>query len=121
MVRRGMAVVVMTASDLTLLDAILPRGAANGTDIYTLSIATGLNERSVREGLEELLTIHRVAVCTAPRPNGVYVATCPEECEEADRNLRSRAMAILKRRRALRLAGERLAWSPTLFDIEEVR
>jgi hypothetical protein len=105
----------MERDQLHLLNAVLPRGAQNGTDIPTLSIATGLHERAVREGLSLLLNDHRIAVCTAPRPNGIYVATTPEECDEADRNLRSRALAILRRRRALRLAGERLEYSETLF------
>jgi hypothetical protein len=105
----------MTSQELHLLNAVLPRGAANGTDIPTLSIATGLHERAVREGLSLLLTEFRVPVCTEPRRNGIDVATTPDECAEADHNLRSRAMSLLKRRRALRLAGERLEYTETLF------
>ena len=105
----------MTDLDLRLLDALLPRGFQNATSIPHLSRCTGWNERKVREGLEMLLNDHRVAVCTLAQPNGVYVAVSPEECEAADHNLRSRALAILRRRRALRLAGERLNYSSTLF------
>ena len=107
----------MSPAEATFLNALLPRGRANACSVPHLARCTGWNERAVREGLEHLLTEYRVPVCTLPVKDGVYVAVTPEECDAADRNLRSRALAILRRRRALRLAGERLAWSPTLFDL----
>lgn len=49
--------------------------------------------------------------------HGVLAVT-PEEVDLAQRQIRSRAGALLRRARALRIAGERVRWSPTLFDVE---
>lgn len=113
----------MTPAELTHLDRILPRGrksACSVADLADAMCAAGMyvSDRAVREGLEQLLSERRVPVCTLPVAKGVFVAVTPEEMDAADAHLRSKAMALLHRRRSLRLCRERLSWSPTLFDME---
>ena len=114
----------MTPSELRLLDACLPRGEHNATSIPALSRMLGCNERSVREGIEQLITEgitpqskdpRRVPVVTLPTNPGVYVAVTPEELELAIRSIRSRAMALLRRQRGLRLCREPLQYNGSLF------
>lgn len=106
----------MTPSELDTLDSLLPRGYENATSIPELSRMLGWSDRAVRECIEELVNTERVPVVTLPRNPGVFVAVSPEELDLGDSHLRSKAMALLHRRRSLRLCRERLAWSPTLFD-----
>jgi len=76
-----------------------------------------VTERTVREGLEQLVNERRVPVVTLPTNPGVFVAVTPEELDSADAHLRSKAMALLRRRRSLRLCREALG-NLTLFDLE---
>ena len=64
-------------------------------------------------GIEE----HRLPVVTGTTADSVFVAQTPEELEGALAHINSRAMSLLKRKRALRLCRENLAWSPTLFQL----
>jgi hypothetical protein len=73
------------------------------------------SDRTIREGLEQLVNERRVAVCTLPTAPGVFVAVTPDELDAADAHLRSKAMSLLVRRRSLRLCRERLCYSETLF------
>jgi len=102
---------------LTDLARALPRGRTQATSISELAATTGLSEREVRAGLSELLTDHRVPVVTLPTRRGVYLAETPEDIDQADAHIRSKAMSLLRRRRALRLCRETLAYRPTLFEI----
>lgn len=96
----------------------IPHGRANATSVPALAAATGLTDREVRAEIERLILVERVPVCTLPVNPGVFVAITPEEVDLAQRQIRSRAGALLRRARALRIAGERVRWSPTLFDVE---
>ena len=100
---------------LTDLARELPRGRLHATSVSELAAATGLSEREVRAGLSELLNDHRVPVVTLPIRRGVYLAETPEDIDQADAHIRSKAMSLLRRRRALRLCRERLMYSPKLF------
>jgi hypothetical protein len=93
----------------------LPAGRCHATSIPALSSLSGLSEREVRAEIERLVTEDRIPVCTLPVSSGIWIAETPDELELADAHIRSKAMSLLKRRRALRLCRERLAWSPTLF------
>lgn len=99
---------------LDLLDAILPRGRGNATSIGYLSGRLDIDGRQVREGIEQLVNLRRVPIVTLPCSHGVFVATSPEELDLGDQHLKRKAMALLKRRRSLRLCRERLS-QPTLF------
>ncbi len=99
----------------------LPHGRSNATSIPALRAATGLSDREVRAEIERLILEERVPVCTLPTNPGVFVAVTPEEVDLAQRQIRSRAGALLRRARALRIAGERVRWSPTLFDVEALQ
>lgn len=100
-----------------LLLRYLPQGRKHATSVSALSLATGLSPREVRAALEELVNVHRVPVVTLPTNPGVFIAETPDEVELGDAHLRAKAMALLRRRRSLRLCRERLAWSPTLFEV----
>lgn len=93
----------------------LPTGRRHATSVPILSSLSGLSEREVRAEIERLVTEERIPVCTLPTAAGIWVAETPEELELADAHIRSKAMSLLRRRRALRLCRERIAWSPTLF------
>ncbi len=115
----------MSPEELTYLDCILPRGRENACSVADLAEVMTLcghpmSDRTIREGLEQLVNQYRVPVCTLPCKNGVFVAATPEELDQADAHLRSKALALLRRRRSLRLCREHLAWSPTLFELLEV-
>ncbi|HOG48790.1 MAG TPA: hypothetical protein PLB78_19335, partial [Anaerolineae bacterium] len=69
----------------------------------------------VREAIHELVTTYHVAVVSLPIPRGIWLAQTAEEAQEAAEQLHARAMSLLERCRGLRIAGERIAWSPTLF------
>jgi hypothetical protein len=116
----------MDATQLQLLSIALPRGERNATSVPALARLFSLDERAIREGLEQLVTVglephardpRRVAVVTLPRPGGrsVYVAETPEELEKAIRHIRSKAMANLRRARGLRLCREPLQYKSSLF------
>ena len=101
--------------DLTDLARALPRGRARATSVSELAATTGLSEREVRAGLSELLSDYRIPVVTLPIRRGVYLAETPEDIDQADAHIKSKAMSLLRRRRALRLVRDQLAYSPTLF------
>lgn len=105
----------MDSADLTHLHSILPRGRANACSVADLAYDLCASDRYVREGLEQLVNEHRVPVCTIPTARGVFVAVTPEELDLADAHLRAKAMAMLRRRRSLRLCRERLMYCETLF------
>jgi hypothetical protein len=118
----------MDSYELTMLDGLLPRGRENATSIPTLvdkmmacrsGWAYMTEARIIRDGLQQLVNERRVPVVTLPTNPGVFVAVTPEELDLADAHLRSKAMALLKRRRSLRLCREALG-NPTLFDMEGV-
>ncbi|MCL5736983.1 MAG: hypothetical protein M1274_15695 [Actinobacteria bacterium] len=92
--------------------SLLPHGRASATSIPALRRLTNMSDREVRAAIEELVTVQHVPVVTAA---GVFIAETPEDVDLAVANLRARSMAMLRRCRALRLARESLAWSPTLF------
>lgn len=94
---------------------LLPRDRAHAVSVGYLAARLGLKDREVRALLEELVTVDHRPVCTLPTANGVWLATRPEDVDLAVAQLRSRAGALLRRCRGLRLAREELAWSPTLF------
>lgn len=118
----------MDARGLDTLERVLPRGRANATTVADLTYRLELNhwgvspwsDRSVREGLEQLISERRVPVVTLPTNPGVFVAVTPEELDLADANLKSRAMALLVRRRNLRRCKPQLVYRETLFDLEGV-
>ena len=107
----------MTSTDLDTLYLALPYGRSNATSIPTLCRMLGWSDRTVRDGIEALVSERHVAVVTLPTNPGVFIALTPEEVDMADAHLKSKAMSLLHRRRALRMCRERLAWSPTLFDV----
>ena len=94
---------------------MLPVGRESGTSVPALARALDISERETRALIEELVTQDHEPICTLPTRNGVYRAATVEELDEARAQLHSRAMSLLTRCRALTLAGEELAWSPTLF------
>lgn len=98
-----------------LILSLLPHGRADATSIPSLVRASGLSERAVREAIHELVTTYHVAVVSLPIPRGIWLAQTAEEAQAAAEQLRARAMSLLERCRGLRIAGERIAWSPTLF------
>lgn len=97
--------------------AALPRGRRNATSVPALCRELAVSNRELRALIEELVTEQHVPVCTLPTSHGVWLAESAEEVEEAAGQLHSRAMSLLDRCRALRLAGESIAWSPTLFEL----
>ena len=99
------------------LHLALPYGRENATSIPALCRVLGMSDRAVRDGIEELVNVERVPVVTLTTNPGVFIALTPEEVDLADAHLRSKAMAILHRRRSLRLCREYLAYRPTLFDL----
>lgn len=116
----------MTPADLRTLAAALPRGEANATSVGKLARLLECDDRAIREGLEQLVTLglepyakdpRRIPVVTLPKPGGksVYVAETPEELDKAIRHIRSKAMANLRRARGLRLCREQVVYSETLF------
>lgn len=108
----------MDARELDILHSLLPSGRAGATSVRDLVRVTGLDERTVRQGIEQLVNERRIPVVTLTTNPGVFIARTPDELDLADAHLRSKAMAILHRRRSLRLCREELAWSPTLFGRE---
>lgn len=110
----------MTAGPTATHDALMaaiPRGRRNATSIPALCAALGCSNRELRAAIEELVTEEHQPICTLPTRHGIWLAESPEEVEEAAGQLHSRAMSLLERCRALRLAGEALAYSPTLFEL----
>lgn len=107
----------MTPAELDHLAHTLPKGRVKACTVADLAYDMCASDRYIREGLEQLVNERRIPVVTLPTNPGVFIAITPEEVDLADANLRSRAMAILHRRRSLRLCRERLAYSPTLFDL----
>ncbi len=106
--------------NLSALDRALPRGRECATSIPALCSLLGEPERTIREGIEELVNGalgRRVPIVTLPCKPGVFVATSPAELDLGDAHLRSKAMSLLHRRRSLRLCREELAYRPTLFDL----
>ncbi len=74
-----------------------------------------MSDREVRAAIEELVTVQHVPVVTLPTNPGVFVAVTSEEVQLARRQIRSRALSLLRRDRALRICAEALSWSPELF------
>lgn len=108
----------MGTVDLAALDHALPRGRTNATSVPALAARLGISDRAVREGIEQLVNGElgtRVPVVTLPTNPGVFVATTPAELDLGDAHIRAKAMALLHRRRSLRLCREVLAYRPTLF------
>lgn len=108
----------MTPGELRSLLGALPRGRENATSIPALCRRLGAQDRQVREGLQQLVDGElgeRVPVVTLPCRDGVFVATTPEELDLGDAHLRSKAMALLHRRRSLRLCREAMAYTGRLF------
>jgi hypothetical protein len=109
----------VTSAELHTLYSALPYGREQATSIPALCRLTGMSDRAVREGIQQLVDggLHeRVPIVTLPTNPGVWIALTPEELDLADAHLRAKAMSILHRRRNLRLSREQLCWSPTLFD-----
>ncbi len=100
--------------------SILPTGRENGTSVPALARALGISDRECRALIEELVTEDHAPICSQPTRNGIYLAASAEELDQARAQLHSRAMSLLERCRALRLAAEEMSWTPTLFEIEEV-
>ena len=98
-----------------LILSLLPSGRAAATSIPSLVRASGLTERAVREAIHELVTEYHIAVVSLPVPRGIWLAETAEEAQAAAEQLHARAMSLLERCRGLRIAGERIAFSPTLF------
>lgn len=105
----------MDASDLQHLARILPRGRANACSVADLAYDMCASDRYVRDAIKTLIEEHRIPIVTGTTGKSVYVAETPEEIDEALAHINSRAMSLLKRKRALRLCRESLAWSPELF------
>lgn len=105
----------MDPSDLTHLERILPRGRANACSVADLAYDLCSSDRYVRAAIKTLIEERRVPVVTGTTGASVFVAQTPEELDEALAHINSRAMSLLKRKRALRLCRESLAWSPELF------
>jgi hypothetical protein len=105
----------MDAQALTVLEKALPRGRQIATSVPDLARWLNLSDREIRGGLEQLVNDRRVPVVTLPIAKGVFVATSAEDLDLADDHLRRKAMALLHRRRSLRLCRERLTFSETLF------
>lgn len=105
---------------LRILARSLPRGREHATSVPDLCARLGVSDRVLREGLEQLVNGelgHRVAVVTLPTSPGVFVAATPAELDLADAHLHSKALALLKRRRSLRLCRAELEhqYTGTLF------
>lgn len=99
----------------------IPSGRRHATSVPALCRATGLSDREVRSEIERLVTENHIPIVCLPTNPGVFIATTPAEVELGQRQMRSRAMSLLKRARALRICGEALEWGPTLFDMEALR
>lgn len=97
--------------------AALPRGHKEATSIPELAHRFNVSGREIRQGLERLVIDRHVAVVTLPCRRGVFIAATPEELDAGLAHIDSKAWALLRRRRALRMCREQLAWSPTLFQI----
>lgn len=104
----------MTPQHRQLLN-LIPRGRRRATSMGELADRLGCSDREVRQLIEELVNDFHVEIVTLPVRRGVFVAETPQEIDLAEAHLRSKTMALLRRRRALRLCRERLAYSPTLF------
>jgi hypothetical protein len=83
--------------------ALLPTGREHATSVARLSYATGESDRTIRAEIERLV-LAGFPVVTLPTNPGVFLAETPEEIDLADKHLKSKAMAMLRRRRALRFA-----------------
>ena len=104
----------MSDSPTALVLRHLRHGRQRATSIPSLAAATRLSEREVRAALADLLNLQRIAVVTLACNPGVFIAETPEELDLADKHLRGKTMALLRRRRALRLCRMQLT-SETLF------
>jgi hypothetical protein len=100
--------------------SFIPHGRAQATNIRALIDATGLPDREVRSEIKRLVREQHIPIVCLPTSPGVFIAETEAEVEAGQRQMRSRAMSLLTTARALRLCGESLVWSPTLFDVTEV-
>ena len=93
----------------------------DGTSVRAIMAATGLSERAVREEIDRLLESGEAAVCTLPVNTGksVYIATEAWQMDAAVGHISAKAGALLRRKRRMRIARDALAWSPTLFSLED--
>jgi len=89
----------------------IPRGRANATSIPALSRATGMSERECRAEIERLVTVDHVPIVTLPTNPGVFRAATLEELQQARGQIRSRAFALLRRDRGLRLAQQDMVFA----------
>ena len=105
----------MTASELDHLYYIIPRGRANACSVADLAYDLCGSDRYVRDLIKTLIEERHVPIVTGTGSKSVFVAETPEELDEALAHINSRAMSLLKRKRALRLCRESLAWRPELF------
>ncbi len=105
----------MDSADLAHLERILPRGRANACSVSDLAYDLCASDRYVRDAIKTLIEERHVPIVTGTTGKSVYIAETPEELDEALAHINSRAMSLLKRKRALRLCRESLAWSPQLF------
>ncbi len=100
--------------------AVLPRGPRHAVSVGYLAARLETNEREIRAALENLVCEDHIPVCTLPSPKGsIYIATTPEELDAGIAHISAKAGALLKRKRALRMCREYLAYKPTLFEIGE--
>lgn len=96
--------------------ALLPTGRECATSVPCLAQVTGESERAIRAAIEDLV-MAGFPVVTLPCKRGVFMAETPEDLDMAYAHLTSKAMSLLRRRRALRMARARLAMAP-LFEGE---
>jgi hypothetical protein len=92
----------------------------DGTTVRAIELATGLSNRAVRDEMDRLLESGEAAVCTLPVSTGksVYIATEDWQMDLAIKHIASKAGALLVRKRRMRFAKDKLAWSPTLFPVD---
>lgn len=83
--------------------SLIGRGKENARTVAYISKLVGLPSQSVREMVSELVTKYGIGIATSNEKSscGYYFITNEEEKEETLRNLRSRAMKILKRAQAI--------------------
>lgn len=107
---------MLTDEQLRQLLGLIPLGRRAGTDIPTLSREMDLDQRLVRAGIAHLVRYYGHPIATLTSPHGVFYATTDADYQATDTHLSRKAMAILVRRRAFRLAWQRrVAFNPNLI------
>lgn len=85
----------------TVLNCI-PSGKENAITRRELVIKTGLTDRTVRNMISELITIHKVPICSHSNGKGYYIAGTVEDIRHCLNETRNRKMSLVEREFAYR-------------------